>query len=494
MGRLMATDTLKKIKHLDHFINGEFKSSRSGEVFETINPATGEVLATVSLGGAKEIDEAVKSAKQAFEHGPWPKMSMKERCQILKRIGDIILERKEELALAETRDTGKPITESLEGDIPRSALNFHFFADYAQTIETECFTGAQSDKHFAVREPLGVAGLITPWNLPLYLATWKVAPALAMGNTCVLKPAEWTPYTATLLGEIAKDAGLPPGVLNIVHGFGANGAGEALTRHPDVSCISFTGETSTGKAIMTSAASTLKKLSFELGGKGANIIFDDADLEEAIPTAVRAGFRNQGQICLAGSRLYVQQSIFDKVIDQLTKLVKAIRVGDPEDPNTQMGAIVSKEQLEKVEKYIKLGEREGKLLTGGERLKEFAKGNWLAPTLITGIENSSKLCQEEIFGPVLTVVPFANEDEVIAFTNSTAYGLSASLWSKDEARCERVAKQIKTGIVWVNCWFVRDLRTPFGGQKASGIGREGGRWSLEFFSEAKTITYKYNKK
>jgi aminomuconate-semialdehyde/2-hydroxymuconate-6-semialdehyde dehydrogenase len=487
----MTTEILKKIKHLDHFINGEFRSSASGEVFKTMNPATGDVLATVSLGTAKEIDEAVKSAKHAFEHGPWPKMSLKERCAILKRIGDIILERKAEIALAETLDTGKPITESLEGDIPRSAMNFHFFADYAQTLETECFTGSPTEKHFAVREPLGVAGLITPWNLPLYLATWKIAPALVMGNTCVLKPAEWTPYTATLLGGIANDAGLPPGVLNIVHGFGANGAGEALTRHPDVSCISFTGETTTGKAIMASASSTLKKLSFELGGKGANIIFEDADLEEAIPTAVRAGFRNQGQICLAGSRLYVQEGIFDKVIEQLTKQVKAIRVGDPQDPQTQMGAIISKEQLEKVEKYVKLGEQEGKVLAGGERLKEFAQGNWLAPTLIAGIDNSSKLCQEEIFGPVLTVVPFASEEEVIAYTNSTTYGLSASLWSKDAARCERVAKQIKTGIVWVNCWFVRDLRTPFGGQKASGIGREGGRWSLEFFSEAKTITYKY---
>lgn len=487
----MTRQTTVKTKHLGHFINGEFQTSSTGETFETINPATDEVLATVSLGTAADIDRAVQAAKHAFDSGPWPRLSMKERCQILRRMGDLILERKELLARAESLDTGKPIAESLEGDIPRSALNFHFFADYAQAVNEECFSVNENERHIAVREPLGVAGLITPWNLPLYLATWKIAPCLAMGNTCVLKPAEWTPYTAFLLAEIAHDAGLPKGVLNVVQGFGKGGAGEALTRHPDVSCISFTGETGTGRAIMTAAADSLKKLSFELGGKGANVIFDDADYEEALSTAVRAAFRNQGQICLAGSRLFVQRDIYDRVVKDLTQKVQSIKVGDPLDPATQMGAIVSKEHLQKIETYLSLGKSEGKLLCGGSRPKEMDKGNFLMPALFTGISHKSRFCQEEIFGPVLPIIAFADEAEAIELCNQTPYGLSASIWSSNIDRCHRVSREIKTGIVWVNCWFARDLRTPFGGQKQSGIGREGGRNSLEFFSEAKTICYRY---
>lgn len=487
----MAVETRARIRHLDHFINGEFIPSVKGEIFNTLNPATGEVLTTVSLGAGEDVDRAVTSARNAFENGPWRRMTVRERCQILRRIGDLILERKDELARAETLDTGKPIAESLEGDVPRAALNFHFFAEFASSYSEECFTVSDTERHLGVREPVGVAGLITPWNLPLYLATWKIAPCLAMGNSCVLKPAEWTPYTATLLGEIANAAGLPPGVLNVVHGFGASGAGEALTTHPGIDCVSFTGETTTGKAIMAAASGTLKKLSFELGGKGANIVFADSDLDEAVATAVRAAYRNQGQICLAGSRLYVERSVHDRVVSALVDRVKKIKVGDPLDPSTQMGAIISQEQLDKIERYITIGKKEGKLETGGDRLAEFPGGYFLSPAVFTGLTNGSPLCQEEIFGPVLPVVPFDSEEEVIAMANATPYGLSSSLWSSDIHRCHRVSTRLKNGIVWVNCWFARDLRTPFGGQKASGIGREGGRYSLEFFSEAKTICYRY---
>jgi aminomuconate-semialdehyde/2-hydroxymuconate-6-semialdehyde dehydrogenase len=487
----LPTRHLIKTKHLDHFIDGEFSPSSSGEKFDDINPATGEVIATVSLGGYDEVDRAVKAAKNAFENGPWRKLPLKDRCAILRKVGDLILANKELLARAETMDTGKPITESLEGDIPRSALNFHFFADYVQSISEECYTVSELERHIAFREPIGVAALITPWNLPLYLATWKIAPCLAMGNTCVLKPAEWTPFTAFLLAELMNEAGVPPGVFNVVQGLGAGSAGEALTRHPDVACISFTGETSTGKAIMSAASATLKKVSFELGGKGANVIFADADLDEAIPTAVRAAFRNQGEICLAGSRLFVERPIYQKVLDQIVDRVSKLKVGDPLDPSTQMGAVISKEQYDKVLSYIQIAKSEGNILTGGEPVKELPNGLFLKPAVLADLPNESRCCQEEIFGPALLVIPFDSEEELLSMVNSTPYGLSSSIWSSDINRCHRVSSGIKTGIVWVNCWFARDLRTPFGGQKGSGVGREGGRFSMDFFSEWKTVCYKY---
>lgn len=487
----MSLELKAKTKHFDHYIAGEFRPSRAGKTFDDINPATGSRLATVALGGKEEIDEAVRAARAAFDRGPWPRMSLKERCQILRKVGDLILLEKETLAQAETMDTGKPISESLNGDIPRAALNFHFFSDYAQCVNEECYTTGPDERHIAVREPIGVAGLITPWNLPLYLATWKIAPCLVMGNTCVLKPAEWTPYTASLLGDIMTRAGVPNGVFNVVHGFGADSAGEALTRHPDVSLISFTGETSTGRAIMAAASATLKKLSFELGGKGANIVFGDANFEEAMDTAVRAAYRNQGQICLAGSRLFVERSIADRAAEYLVEKVRAIKVGDPLLQETQMGALISKEHMEKVQQYIEIGKREGKLLVGGDRLSDLGDGYFLSPSLFSGLPNASRFCQEEIFGPALPIIPFDSEDDVIEMANSTPYGLSSCIWSEDVNRCHRVSTRLRSGLVWVNCWFARDLRTPFGGQKSSGLGREGGRYSLEFFSEAKTISYKY---
>lgn len=487
MSPAIATET----KTIDNFINGQFTAPLSGQYFEDINPATGESFAKVASGGKEDVDMAVAAAKKAFEHGPWPRMSMKQRCDIVRKIGDLIMENREALAIAETTDTGKPISESMDGDIPRAAQNFHFFADYALAQHEDCFTVDRDERHFAFREPLGVAGLITPWNLPLYLATWKIAPCLAMGNTCVLKPAEWTPYTAYLLGKIVQEAGLPEGVFNVVNGFGPKSAGEALCTHPDVRCISFTGETSTGRAIMAAASATLKKLSFELGGKGANIVFADADLNEVIPTAVRAAYRNQGQICLAGSRLFVQESSYKQVCEAMLERVKGIKVGNPLETSTQMGALISAEHMEKVQSYIEIGRKDGKLVYGGERMKELGEGNFLRPALITEIDNSSRVCQEEIFGPVLPIIPFKDESEVVNLVNSTAYGLSCSVWSKDVDRLHRLSRDIKTGIVWINCWFARDLRTPFGGQKSSGIGREGGRYALEFFSELKTVCYKY---
>ncbi len=491
----VTLETAKNTPLMGHFIHGEICFSENGETFDNVNPATGQVIGQVSLGGRREMDQAIVSAKKAFEQGEWSRLPMKERCQYLKKMGDLILEHQETLAMMETRDTGKPYQESLNGDVPRSASNFHFFADYAQSLQETCFTLNENERHFAVREPLGVVGLITPWNLPLYLSSWKIAPALAMGNTVVLKPAEWTPSTAFMLGLIAREAGLPPGVLNVVHGFGPESAGEALTRHPDVKAISFTGETTTGKTIMKAAADSLKKVSFELGGKGANILFEDADLDKALGACVHSAFRNQGQICLAGSRLYVHESLYEEVVSQLTERIKAIRVGNPMDSNTTMGAVISKEHMEKVLSYMPVAHQDGQVVLGGKRLEqlpaEFLKGCFIEPTLVTEVQNHSRLIQEEIFGPILPVVSFKDENEVVTMVNDTKYGLSASVWSRDVNRCHRVSRALQMGIVWVNCWFARDLRTPFGGKKASGVGREGGRYSLEFFSDAKAICYRY---
>ena len=488
----MTAVTRSKTVQIDNFIGGTNTAAKSGKTFETINPSTGKVLGNVALGGKEDIDRAVEAAQEAYKKGSWRKLSIQERAEALFKVGDLILKNKEELAKAESLDNGKPISESLNGDIPRSALNFHFFAKYAPSVAEELYTSNANERHLAVKEPLGVCGLITPWNLPLYLATWKIAPCLVMGNSCVLKPAEWTPYTAFLFAEITKEAGIPDGVFNVVNGFGPDSAGEALTLNESVKSISFTGETGTGKAIMKNAAQSLKKVSFELGGKGASIIFDDANLDEAIATSARAAYRNQGQICLAGSRLFVQEGCYKQVVEKMKEKVEAIRVGDPLDPKTEMGALVSKEHLEKVLSYIEIGKKEGNLITGGERIKDLGDGYFLKPSLFDQLAFDSRFCQEEIFGPVLPIIPFKTEEEVIEMVNSTPYGLSTSLWTENVNRAHRVSKGLEMGMVWVNCWFARDLRTPFGGQKSSGIGREGGEHSLSFFSESKTISYKYN--
>lgn len=486
-----AIEKIVKPFDCQHFINGQYVPSTNGKSFTNINPATKEVLGTVAEGGKEEIDCAVEAAKRALR-GTWKSMTTDARIKVIRKIGDIILERKDELARLETMDTGKPLTLANSLDIPRSAYNFHFFADYLRSVGTEAYEMDGTAINYAVRRPTGVIGLINPWNLPLLLLTWKLAPALAAGNTVVIKPAELTPLTATLLGEICREAGVPDGVVNIVHGFGPNSAGSALSEHPDVDAISFTGETTTGKIIMKAASATLKKLSYELGGKNPNIIFADADLEEVIATTINSSFANQGEVCMCGSRIYVERPVYNQFLEKFVVKTKELVVGDPLDPQTNVGSLVSEEHFERVRGYIEVAKEEGgTILTGGktpENLKDV--GYFLEPTIIVGLGRDARCVREEIFGPVVVVVPFDTEDEVIEQANDTDYGLSATIWTNDLRRAHRVAGEIESGVIWVNAWFLRDLRTPFGGMKQSGIGREGGIHSLEFYSELKNICIK----
>lgn len=482
--------TESKVKPIDckHYINGEFIPSKNGKTFNNINPATEEVLGAVAEGGKEEVDLAVQVAKKALK-GDWRSLPLRSRSAILRKIGDLILERKEELAMLETLDTGKPLWLSKSVDIERAAYNFHFFADYMISIGTETYHQDDIAIHYAVRRPVGVVGLINPWNLPLLLMTWKLAPALAAGNTVVMKPSEVTPMTATVLAQICSEAGVPDGVVNMVHGFGETGAG--ITSHPDVDAIAFTGETVTGSSIMKAAAPTLKKLSFELGGKNPNIIFADADLEDVIETTLRSSFINQGEVCLCGSRIYVERPIYDEFLEKFVAATKKLKVGNPLDPHTKVGALVSEEHYKKVLSYLVIALAEGgTFLTGGKSAEGFDKGYFVEPTIITGLDRDSRCVREEIFGPVVTVIPFDTEEEVLEQVNDTHYGLSASLWTTNIKRAHRVAGQIEAGMVWINTWFLRDLRTPFGGMKHSGIGREGGAHSFDFYTELSNITIK----
>lgn len=481
-----------KTKGIDclHFIDGKFVPSLDGKVFENINPATEEVLGSVAEGGYEEIDLAVQAAKKAL-NGPWKKMTANERVTVLRRVGDLILERKDELAVLETLDTGKPTWLSGSIDIPRSAYNFHFFSDYIRTLTEETSRMDDVALNYAIRRPVGVVGLINPWNLPMLLLTWKLAPALAAGNTVVMKPAELTPMTATILAEICRDAGIPDGVVNLVHGFGPNSAGAALVEHPDVNAISFTGETTTGKIIMASASKTLKRLSYELGGKNPNIIFADSNLDEVIETTMKSSFINQGEVCLCGSRIYVERPVYQEFLDRFAAKTKELIVGDPFDAATKVGALISEEHYERVMSFVKLAVEEGgEILVGGNRPEGLDKGYFLQPTIITGLNRNCRVVNEEIFGPVVTVLPFDTEEDVLDQVNDTHYGLSATVWTNDLRRAHRVAGSIEAGIVWVNTWFLRDLRTPFGGLKQSGIGREGGVHSFEFYSELTNICIK----
>ena len=475
---------------LAHFIGGTFHLAGDAETFLDLAPASDEPLAEVALGGKAAIDAAVQAAQQAL-NGPWGRSSAAERARMLRRLAEVTRRYSRELAIIEALDTGKPISETLNGDIPRAAANFDFFADLCAHQPSPSFQSEDGAWHATWREPLGVVGLITPWNLPLYLATWKIAPALAQGNAVILKPAELTPLSAAALGVLATEAGLPPGVLNVVQGFGAGSAGEALVRHPEVRAISFTGETTTGQAIMAAAAPTLKKLSFELGGKGATVIMADADLDRAAATAARAAFRNQGQICLAGSRLLVARSVLGPVLDRLLKATAAIVIGPPLAEATTMGSLICRAHRDKVQSYIDhaRGEAGVEIVRGGDVPAAFRdRGAYLEPTVIMGVAQDSRLIQEEIFGPVLTVQTFADEAEALTLVNGTAYGLSTSIWTRDQSQAMRLARSVRMGLTWVNCWFSRDLHTAFGGMKASGIGREGGQYGLDFFSEFKTIT------
>lgn len=474
-----------------HFIGGQYVPSAGSpaKTFATIAPATDEVLTEVPAGGEADVAHAVEAADAALR-GPWGRTTANDRARILRRIGDLILERREDLATLESMDTGKPLSETLTGDVPRAAANFHVFADLTAHQASPTYFTDDGTQHTSVREPLGIVGLITPWNLPLYLATWKLAPALAQGNAVILKPAELTPLSAMALGKILSDAGVPDGVVNVVQGFGPDAAGEAIVRHPGVKALSFTGETTTGSAIMAAAAHSLKKLSFELGGKGATIVFPDADLAKAATTAARAAFRNQGQICLAGSRLLVHESVRDQVVEGVLAAVRTIKIGDPLAPETTMGSLIARSHRDKVAAFVDHARSLAgvQVLTGGRIPAAFAKGAYYEPTVIVGVAQNSRLIQEEIFGPVLTVQTFRDDDEALAMANGTPYGLSCSVFTRDIGRAQRVARQMRMGLVWINGWFLRDLHTAFGGMKRSGIGREGGQLSLDFFSEMKTIS------
>lgn len=472
-----------------HFIGGEFAESVGGGSFETVDPATGETYARVAEAGEEDVRRAVAAARTAFDEGPWPRYSSAERRRLLNRLADRIEADTERLATAETRDMGKPIGESRSHDLPRVVRNLRFFADFQAFTAGEAFP--TSGFHtYTTHAPVGVVAAISPWNFPLMLATWKVAPALAFGNTVVLKPAEQSPATATLLAELAAEI-LPPGVLNVVHGFGPSAAGEFLVTSPDVDLITFTGETRTAVQIMSDAAPTLKGLSFELGGKSPNVVFADADLDRAVAGALRGIFGNQGEVCLAGSRLIVERSIHDEFLGRLAEGAAGLRLGDPTAEETQMGPLVSAEHLQRVESYVGVAlEDGGELVAGGGRPQDpaLSQGFYLEPTILSQIPAGSRAFQEEIFGPVLVATPFDSEEEAVQLANATEYGLAGMVWTRDLDRGHRVAAAVRAGVVWVNCFFVRDLRTPFGGAKRSGIGREGGTHSRDFFTEAKTVT------
>ncbi|WP_102349000.1 aldehyde dehydrogenase [Bacillus sp. Marseille-P3661] len=485
--------TKAPVKPIDclHFINGQFLESLNKKSFKNINPATEEVLGLVAEGGKAEVDLAVAAARRAL-NGSWKNKTVQERSRILRRIGDLIIERQDEFAYLEALDTGKPFSLANSIDVPRAAYNFHFFADYIVGVNTDANEQDDQALHYTLRRPVGVVGIIKPWNLPLLLLTWKLAPALAMGNTCVIKPAEWTPMTATLLMEVIKEAGVPNGVVNLVHGFGPNSAGGAISEHPDIDAISFIGEPKTGTAIMKAAADSLKKLSFELGGKNPNIIFADSNLDEVIDTTIQSSFINQGEVCLCGSRIYVERVAYDEFLEKFVARTRELVVGDPLTPETTIGALVSKEHYERVLSYIALAKQDGGTIhTGGKRPHGLEKGYYLEPTIITGLDRNSRCVSEEIFGPVVTVIPFDIEEEVIAQANDTHYGLAATIWTNDLRRAHRVARNLETGIIWVNTWFLRDLRTPFGGMKQSGVGRTGGMHSIDFYSELSNVTIKY---
>lgn len=479
------------------FIDGEYTDPSTGQWFEDVNPATGEVVAQVAEASADDVDRAVLAARRAL-HGPWRSLSVPQRCDLLAKVADRIVERSDEFLRAEIQDTGKPRSLASRIDVPRGAANFKIFADLVRSQGSKSFwqdtPDGQGAVHYVVREPLGVIGVICPWNLPLLLMTWKVAPALAAGNTVVVKPSEETPATATLLADVMREVGVPNGVYNVVHGFGPGSAGEALVQHPDVSAITFTGETGTGRAIMREAANDLKKVSFELGGKNPAIVFPEADFDRAIAGTLRSVFANCGQVCLCSERVYVHRSIFDRFVEELAKGAESLVMGDPWADTTTMGPLISKGHREKVLSYFELAREEGAEVVAGGGVPELdakhADGFFIQPTIWTGLSEQARCVREEIFGPACHIQVFDDEDEVVHMANDTEYGLCAAIWTQDVSRANRVARRIEAGMVWVNDWFLRDLRTPFGGVKASGIGREGGTYSLDFYSELKNICLK----
>ena len=459
---------------------------------DNYNPANGEVYGQIPNSSKEDVENAYIAAKSAFP--TWSQTTLEERSRVLIKISELLEENLQQFAEAESLDNGKPVWLARAIDIPRAASNFRFFGNAITQFASESHESIGHDAiNYTLRQPIGVVGCISPWNLPLYLFTWKIAPALAAGNSVIAKPSEVTPMTAFLLSEICLEAGLPKGVLNIVHGLGTT-TGQAIVEHPDIKAISFTGGTATGAHIAKVAAPMFKKLSLELGGKNPNIIFADSDYEDMLETTVRSSFANQGQICLCGSRIFVEISIYEKFKTDFVKKVKALRVGHPSEEKTKIGALASKSHLEKVLSYVDIAEQEGgKILCGGKRIGVlgYENGYYMEPTVIEVQNNECRVNQEEIFGPVVTIMPFNNEDEVLQMANKVKYGLSATLWTNDLKRTMRMSNQLQAGIIWVNTWMMRDLRTPFGGIKASGVGREGGFEALRFFTEAKNVCIKY---
>lgn len=485
------------MKEFKHFINGQYVASASGKTFENRSPVDNSLIGQIHEAGQEEVDAAVRAAKAALK-GPWGQLTQAERIALLNKVADRINERFDEFLEAECLDTGKPRAMASHIDIPRGAANFKAFSETLANHPTEGFRLDTPDGKGAInvghRTPKGVIAVIAPWNLPLLLMTWKVGPALACGNTVVVKPSEETPATTTLLGEVMNECGVPPGVFNVVHGFGPDSAGQYLTEHPLIDAITFTGETRTGEAIMRAASVGLRNISLECGGKNPGIVFADCDLEKAVEGTMRSAFVNCGQVCLATERVYVERPIFDQFLARMKEEVAKLKPGRPEDDSANFGPLISKKHQNKVKSYYDLAVQEGATVEIGggvpDMSDELNGGNWIQPTIWTGLPDDARVIREEIFGPCCHIRPFDSEEEVIALANDTHYGLAAAIWTENSSRAVRVAEQMEAGLVWINSWFLRDLRTAFGGAKQSGIGREGGVHSLEFYTEIKNICIK----
>lgn len=477
---------------ISNFIANKLQAPLSGEYVENIDPSTGKQYGLIPRSRTDDLEQAISAAEKAFPL--WSKISQEERSKIMLKVAQGIEDRMDEFAMAEAKDNGKPLSLARAVDIPRAVSNFRFFAKAVTQFSSESHYMPGVAINYTLRKPIGVVGCISPWNLPLYLFTWKIAPAIATGNCVIAKPSEVTPYTAYLLSQVCIEAGLPEGVLSVLHGLGSE-IGAQMVAHPKVKAISFTGGTSTGKAIAKVAAPMFKKLSLELGGKNPNIIFADCDYDEMMKTTIRSSFANQGQICLCGSRILVEHSLYEKFKTDFVEIVNNMKVGDPMEKDTKTGAVVSQSHMEKVLSYIELAKQEGgTVLAGGHKVKVAGRcenGYFIAPTVIEGLNQECRTNQEEIFGPVVTIEPFSDEEDALNKANSVSYGLASTIWTNDIKRAHRMADEIEAGIVWINCWLLRDLRTPFGGVKSSGVGREGGVEALRFFTEPKNVCVKY---
>ncbi|MEH3155606.1 MAG: 2-hydroxymuconic semialdehyde dehydrogenase [Gordonia paraffinivorans] len=484
----MTTDWIR------NFVDGRFVDPATERAFDRVDPATGRVISRVAEADADVVDAAVAAARAALDRG-WPDTPVRERAALLRRIADGVEGRFEEFVAAESADTGKPVESARTLDVARAVANFRTFADIVAAAGQESFLTDLPDGrqalNYAVRKPLGVVAVIVPWNLPLLLLTWKVAPALGCGNAVVVKPSEETPATATLLAEVIRDAGAPAGIYNVVHGFGGNSAGHHLTAHPGIDGVTFTGSSLTGARVMATVAPRVRPVSFELGGKNAAVVFDDVDVDEAVAGLARSVFTNTGQVCLCTERVYVHRGVFDAIATGLADHAASLRLGDPRRPDTTTGPLISQGHRDKVLGYLRLAEEEGAtVLTGGgipTLGAELDGGSWIEPTLWTGLDNSHRVLREEIFGPVAALVPFDTEDDAVRLANDTDYGLAAAVWTNDLRRGHRVAQRMRVGISWVNTWFARELRSPFGGAGLSGIGREGGESSLHFYTEPTNV-------